>query len=78
MFLKTCIFQKKMQFGTSDTDVVASEDNNWFAISVSHPQSGYISDKLLNCSGRDQRRALFSLKQIFQVGVQVGSDIHLG
>ncbi|CTQ86356.1 Formin HOmology Domain [Caenorhabditis elegans] len=25
-----------------------------------------IIDKLLNCSGRDQRRALFSLKQIFQ------------
>ena len=31
----------------------------------------FVSEKLLNSSGRELRRALFSLKQIFQVNIQM-------
>ena len=37
----------------------------------------YLSEKLLNSHGRELRRALFSLKQIFQVPVYEGLKLLL-
>ena len=37
----------------------------------------YTTEKLYNSNGRDLRRALFSLKQIFQVTSHCGCHLHM-